>query len=130
VPADATEASDMKQVDTLVCGDIWLHTHATGSFGGMPFEGHGLMGYDAQKKQYVSFWIDGMAPVLSTSSGSCDGAGKVFTMKGNSIGMDGKPTTTSEITTWKGKDTRTMVMESKGQDGSDAGKMTIEYTRK
>jgi hypothetical protein len=128
-PGAPAEASDMKQVDTLVCNDLWLHTHATGSFGGMPFEGHGLMGYDTQKKQYVSFWIDGMAPVLMQSSGSCDTAGKVFTMRGNSIGMDGQPTTTNETTTWKGRDSRTLVMESKSKDGKDAGKMTIEYTR-
>jgi hypothetical protein len=129
VPGMPAEPTSMKQVDTLVCGDLWLHTHATGSFGGMPFEGHGLWGYDASKKQYVSFWIDGMAPVLAQAIGTCDKDGKIFTMRGASIGPDGQPVTTNETTTWKGPDSRTFVIDSKGKDGKDAGKMTIEYTR-
>lgn len=118
----------MQQVDTLVCGDLWVHTVATGDFMGAPFEGHGLMGYDAANGEYVGFWVDTMTTNLMESRGDVSEDGTVFTMKGAGQSPMG-PTTTTDVTRFHGKDKRTMTMSSKTEDGADAGTMTLEYTR-
>jgi Protein of unknown function (DUF1579) len=130
MPGVPKNESAMQQVDTLICNGLWLHTNATGSFDGTPFEGHGLVGYDTNKKQFVSYWVDGMSTGFTKSAGSYDTDSKTFTLRGEGPGMDGKPMTTEETTSYEGADSRTMVMKSKTADGQDAGTLTIHYTKK
>ncbi len=43
-----------------VCGGMWMVSDFQGEFGGMAFQGHGIDGYDQQKKKYVGIWCDSM----------------------------------------------------------------------
>jgi len=45
----------------LECGGLWLVSDFRGEFGGQKFQGRGLDTYDAQKKKYVSVWVDSMS---------------------------------------------------------------------
>ncbi|MEQ1633332.1 MAG: DUF1579 family protein [Planctomycetota bacterium] len=121
--------NEMKSSDTLNCNDLWLVTHATGSFSGMAFEGYGLTGYDPAKKQYVSYWVDAFGPFLMESTGTCSADGKTFTMRGDGIDMTGKPVTTVDTCKMDGKDHYVRTMVSTAKDGKDAGTMTLDCTR-
>ena len=128
MPGAPVEESTMTQTDTLICDGLWLQTDATGTFGGRPFEGYGILGYDKNKKMLVAFWADGMSTSLAKSTGSCDKDGKTFTMTGECT-MDGKTIKTSDVTKLDG-DKRTCQMTMKTADGKDAGSCTLESTRK
>ena len=69
---------------TSILGGRYISSVFKGSFMGMPFEGHGLDGYDNFAKTYKSVWIDNMStwPMISTGSASADG--KTLTMTGES----------------------------------------------
>ena len=127
MPGAPVEESAMTLTETLICNDLWVRSDATGTFGGQPFEGHGIFGYDTNKKQFVSFWVDGGSTGISKANGTCDADGKVFTLTGECT-MAGAPIKTSEVSKFDG-DKRTCEMKMKTADGKDAGSCTFELTR-
>jgi hypothetical protein len=111
-------------------GGFWLVDHFTGDFGGVKFEGHGYTGYDPSKGKYVGTWFDSMSPSMMVLEGSYDAAGKVLTMTGMGVGMDGKPAMHRMVTTHTGADTMEFEMFVTGADGKEAPMMKISYTRR
>jgi hypothetical protein len=45
------------------------------------FAGLGLIGYDNLRKKYTRMWVDTMTTAITTSLGSCDSEGKIFTFE-------------------------------------------------
>jgi hypothetical protein len=66
----------------MVLGGRYLQSSQTGEMMGMPYEGHGQLGYDNFKKLYMMTWIDNMGTTISTASGTADSAGKVISFMG------------------------------------------------
>jgi hypothetical protein len=64
-------------VNRLVCNGLWLvsefHNETT------DFDGHGLFGYDPQKKKYVGTWVDPMRTFLAPMEGTWDEATRTMT---------------------------------------------------
>jgi len=86
-------------------GGRFVETVYKGEFQGMPFEGHGLDGYDNQAQKYTGTWVDNMGTLLIVSSGSCDKGGKVRTMKSEFLDpMTGKDTKFKTVGTTLDKD--------------------------
>ena len=108
---------------------FWLQLHFKGEFGGAPFEGRGLTGYDRNKKKYVSTWVDSMSPSMLRMEGNFDKEGKTYTETGTGLGMDGKPMKMKSVMKFKGKDTIDFTMYNV-VDGKDEQMMQIIYHRK
>ena len=53
-PDSEPSVSKGVEVDKLMPGGLWLMNDFEGEFGGMAFHGHGVNGYDTQKKKYVA----------------------------------------------------------------------------
>jgi len=68
------------QESVTAVGDYWTTSKFTGNFGGMPFHGTGVTGYDATKKQFVGTWVDNMTSHLSIMNGSYDAKTSKLTM--------------------------------------------------
>ena len=115
--------------NTWILGGRFLQTAYKGEFGGMPFEGFGLLGYDNQKKEFVSVWVDDMGTGISFSNGSADAAGKVLTL--HSTTMDpatGKPVKYKMVTKVSDENQHAMSMITM-KDGKEHTDMEITYTR-
>jgi len=114
-----------------ILGGRYMQEESSGEMMGRPFNGIGITGYDNFKKKYVSFWIDDMGTGMSTSEGTADAAGKVFTFVGKmDDAMTGeKDKTVKFILTIVGANKRLFEMHepAKGKD-SKIGEMA--YTRK
>jgi hypothetical protein len=98
---------------------------------GMPFEGHGMTGFDNIKKKYIGTWLDNMGTGIMTMEGTYDAASKTMTMTGECPDpVAGKHTPMKMIT--KDVDANSFVMEMQGTDAK-SGKlfkcMEITYTR-
>jgi Protein of unknown function (DUF1579) len=129
---DATmDMGGMKSKGTMTykmeVGGTWLVGDFEGDFGGVKFNGKGLDSYDANKKKYVSVWVDSMSTAPMTMEGAYDAAKKTMTMSGEGMGQDGKPTKMKSVTEFKDDDTVTMNMYS--GDAKDA-MFVITYKRK
>jgi hypothetical protein len=111
-------------------GGMWLVGDFQGEFGGMKFQGKGMDTYDANKKKYVSVWIDSMSSSPLILEGNPDKDGKVMTMTGEGPGENGKPTKLKTTSQWTDKDTVVWTMATLDKDGKDQPMMTITYKRK
>jgi hypothetical protein len=111
------------------CGGLWLVSDFKGEFGGQPFQGRGLDGYDPVKKKYVSVWVDSVTTYPMIFEGDFD-ANKPRVMLAKARGMDGQPAIWRSVTTVKDDDHHKFEMFIKGSDGQESNMMTIEYTRR
>ena len=112
-----------------ICDGMWMASDFEGELAGTKFTGHGLDGYDLQKKKYIGVWVDSMASTPMTFEGNYDDKG-VLTMTGTSIGPDGTPQKFKNTTTWKDKDHFTFKMYMVPAEGEEQLAFTIEYSRK
>jgi hypothetical protein len=77
MPGTPPQESRGVSVNRLVCGGLWLVMDFRNETTG--FEGHGIFGYDPQKKKYVGTWIDPMRTFLAPMDGTWDAASKTMT---------------------------------------------------
>jgi uncharacterized protein DUF1579 len=69
-------------VNTMILGGRYQQSKMTGDYGGMPFEGFSLLGYDNTKKVFTSTWIDNFGTGTMTLEGTWDGASRTIIFKG------------------------------------------------
>lgn len=70
------------QETNRLLGGLWLVSDFRGEFGGQAFRGHGINGYDTQKKKYVGTWIDSMTSQMMIMEGTYDASKKTLTTAG------------------------------------------------
>ena len=126
---DGTEEKGVQKAEST-CNGLWIVSQFRIEFGGQKFEGRGIDGYDAEKKKYVSVWVDSISASAMTLEGDYDTASKTLTMKGEGKGPDGKPATYKSVSILKDKNAHTFHMYLVGSDGKDNLMMTVEYRRK
>ncbi len=112
----------------LALGDMWLVSDYQGSMMGGAFLGHEILGWDSQKKKYVSCWVDSMSTALAFSEGSWDEASKTMTMTGDSVDPTGQTMKTVSVTKMIDPDHTVWQMHMGSADTPPM--MTIKYTRK
>jgi len=107
VPGQIIEMNGVEVVK-MQPGGFWLISDFTGKFMGEPFHGHGVLGYEAHKKEYVGTWADSIASVLVISKGTCSKDGRVTTMIGKSFNpMEKREVTYKQVTEIKDANTKT-----------------------
>ena len=130
-PAAPPMESEMDTEYTMIMGGRFLTDSTKSDMGGMPFEGHGLNGFDNLSKKYVATWIDNMGTGIMSMEGTYDPASKTMTMTGNMPDPTvGKATPMKMIT--KDTDANSFTMEmhcTSPKDGKLFKCMEIAYTR-
>jgi hypothetical protein len=114
----------------MIMGGRYLDETYTGTFMGMPFEGHGTMAYDNVQKKFLSTWIDNMGTGIMFGSGTGDATGTTWTMTADMADpQTGKMTPTRSVTKLVDADHMTMEMFAPGPDGKEAKMMSIAAVR-
>ncbi|MCB9358189.1 MAG: DUF1579 domain-containing protein [Calditrichaeota bacterium] len=119
-------------VSTMVNGGRVLSETFNGSVMGMPFEGHGMAGFDNFNKVWWSSWTDNMGTAMMYMEGTSDDGGKTITfnttMDEPVMGVKDKPVRFKS--SWKSDDVH--VFESWDEVGTEHEfkAMEITYTRK
>ncbi len=114
----------------MECGGMWLMSDFRCDFGGMPFQGRGMDGYDLSKKKHVSVWVDSMISAPMLFEGSYDAKREKLTMFADAPGPDGNPAKWRSVTMMKDKDHQTFEMYVAPIGGKEQQMMTVEYVRK
>jgi hypothetical protein len=128
-PGGDPQVSEGTCESSWILGNRYLQSSYKGDMGGTPFEGWGLMGYDNQKKEFVSMWADNMGTGIAMSDGKADPSGKVFTMMTMMTDREtGKPVPYKMVTKVMDENQYTMsMMNMKG--GKEHMEMEITYDR-
>ena len=113
-----------------ICDGMWLASDFEGDLGGIKFQGHGVYGYNLQKKKYVGMWFDSMNSAPLHMEGDYDPKTKLVVMSGQSVGPDGQPQKFKATTEHNDKDHFTFKMYMVQQDGNEQLTFTIAYTRR
>jgi hypothetical protein len=127
---DGAEMSKGEAVYKKGPGGLWLVSDFKGAIGPVAFEGHGVDGYDQDKRKYVSVWVDSMTSAPTIFEGDYDADTKTMTMFGAGKGPDGKPVKFKNVTKIKDADHQTFTMFMVGPGDTDIPMMTIDYKRR
>ncbi len=118
-----------KGVETnRMLGEFHVLSTFTGDMGG-PFEGHGIVSWDPNKKKFISIWVDTMEPTPSVMEGTHDPKAHTLTFTGETV-MGGQKSKMREVITSKDADHALFEMYATGPDGKEAKMMQIDYTRR
>lgn len=119
--SSATESTEM-------VGEFWIVSRFENEFMGMPFVGRATMGFEQHSGEFVSTWVDSMAPVLFVLRGKQKGdtielRGKAWSCMTNSV-LEHR-TTEKRIS----KDERLFEMFCTMPDGKEIKMMSNHYRR-
>jgi len=126
----AGQKSKAKATYKSICGGMWVESDFEGDIFGTKFTGHGLDGYDQNKKKYVSVWVDSMSSAPLHMEGNYEADGKTLVMTGESVGPDGQPQKFKNVTETKDDDHFTFKMFMVQPGGEEELAFSIEYTRR
>ncbi len=108
-------------------GGLWLAGSMKSEMFGQKFSGKSLDSYDAEKKKFVSVWVDSMSTAPVVMEGTYDKEKKTMSMAGEGPGMGGKTTKYKSITKMLDADTQEFTMYA-GDEKEPS--FTILYKRK
>jgi hypothetical protein len=129
VPGAEPQVSEGTAERNWMMDGRYLVGNYKGVVAGMPFEGMEVLGYDNQKKEYVSSWVDNLGTGIMLSQGSAmDPATKSFTLTGTSTDPTGKEHPMREVTSNVDGNTYTMTMYA-SETGQEQKMMEITCTR-
>jgi uncharacterized protein DUF1579 len=113
-----------------IMGGRFVEHRVEGTSMGQPFEGMGIIGYDNEKKQYESVWIDNMGTGIMRGNGNYDPNTKTFTEQGTFSRPAEGQKSYRDVTKIRDKNHFTYEWYMAGPDGKEFRAMEIAYTRK
>ncbi len=129
-------APPSKSTGSEICetfGDFFLTSHFESTFAGMPFKGIAQTTYEPETKQYVSTWIDTMAPMVLVSRGTYDAETHTLTLlsEEHTCCMTGKRKRVKMSTTYTDNDHKHFEIHETLAGKDEWNKvMEIDYTRR
>jgi hypothetical protein len=130
-PAAPPTKSKGIATNKMILGGRYQQSEHKSCFGGQPFEGTSIVGYDNAKKVFVSSWVDNMGTGVMHMEGPWDAATKTIRLKGQCTNpMSGKNMTIREEFTYIDDNTQKMTMYSPDMKGKEFKSMEILLKRK
>ena len=120
-----------KTVNKMILGGRYQESVNTSTMMGMPFEGHGTLGYNNATKMFEDAWVDNMGTGVMNMKGPWDAATKTITLTGK--GVDPGSMTEKEMRetlTVIDDKTQLMQMFGPGPDGKEMKMMEIKFSKK
>jgi Protein of unknown function (DUF1579) len=115
---------------SMALGGRVLVEEVKSSMMGMPYTGHGMVGFDNVSGKYWSTWNDSMSTGIMVSEGTCDSQGKTCTFTGSWNDAIKKTPVKARMTTrWTSPTTEVFEMYAPGKDGKEMKMMEITYTK-
>lgn len=131
----APDAPPQKSAGTMsgrmIMDGRYLVEDWNGVVNGMPFQGHGMTGYDNAKGQYFDTWVDNFGTGVMTSWGTLDEATHTTTMNGSAMDpIAGKEQPVRSVTKEVDDDNFVLEMYGAGPDGKEMKMMELHAKRK
>jgi hypothetical protein len=123
--------SKSTSTNRMIMGGRYQMSEHSGCFGGMPFEGMSLVGYDNARKVFLSTWIDNMGTSFMNMEGKYDSATKTIRFYGECTNpMDGSIMRVREEFVIIDDSTQKMTMWGPDMTGKEYKNMEIVFRRK
>ncbi len=131
-PSQPAQESQSTASITVLMDGRYIQEMISGEWGGMPYRGMGLYGFDNVSGKYVASLIDNMGTGFMTCVGTADASGKVIRWDATmNDPVTGKVVTSRMVTTVIDDDHHTVEMFGVPPGAKKEMKiMTIDYVRK
>jgi hypothetical protein len=117
-------------VCTMVLGGRFLQEEVKADFGGMPYEGKGITGYDNVAKVFQATWVDTLGTGLGVATGSLDPTGKILTSTMTFTDpRTGKEGSMRTVLTLVDEKTHRFEVFERGPDGKEVRTMEMTYRK-
>lgn len=116
-------------VNKSILGGRYILQHYSGDFGGMPFEGVGMMGFDNGKNEFVHVWFDNFSTAPMVSRGKAGKNPNQTTTFSEMPGPTGEMMRMEWVSTIASKDEHELEMWASTPAGR-VKQMHIKYKRK
>lgn len=127
VPAETSEG--ISENDTIY-GGRFLEQSFQGDWGGMPFEGKGLLGYDNIQKKFQTIWYDNIGTGIMTGDGIYDATAKTIIEEGQlSCPMTNDLRWYRAVTTLLDADHYKYETFMRDENGNEFQSVVIQYSR-
>ena len=128
-PGEEPQGFAAEEINSSI-GEYWVVSNFKGDFGGFDFKGHGVFGYDAQKKKFVGSWVDSSNPNAMHMIGTYDKESDTLTYETKGVGPTGEPVVGKATTVYKKDGTRVYTMYQKMGESDEMTKvMEITYSK-
>ena len=118
-----------KESCKLIMGGLFLVTSVDSEMFGGKFYGHGVLGYDLQKKKYSGSWVDSLNSAIYLTEGALDG--NLFTQRMEGTEPEtGAPLKLRLVHEFKDADNRVMRCFVNMPDGKEVETGSITYRRR
>ncbi len=118
------------EVNRTISGGLWLVSDLKGTMLDKRYEGHGIYGFDPQKKKYTGVWVDSLQNYLAMWEGTYDPASKTLTQWAETPDYLGRKIRWRSVMEYKGKDLRIWKSFSNAGGGSEFVSTVITYKRR
>ena len=126
-PGAPAQLSRGVAVSKLIAGGRWLITDFKNETSG--FEGHGVYGWDAGRKQYTGVWVDPARSSLVVANGTWDAAKRTLTFSAEAK-FGERTIQWREVTESRDADTQVFRSLFPVPGGADFEMMTVTYRRR
>ena len=127
-PGAEAHVSHGTMTSRLIAGGKWLVSDFRND--STDFEGHGVYGYDPQKRKYVGSWVDTAGPSLHSMEGDWDPERRVMTMMVETTTPDGRPFRMRQVTECPSPTRQTFRSFVPMPGAGEHEIMTVTYTRR
>lgn len=128
-PGKEPAPSKGKESCKLIAGGLFLVTSVDSAMFGGKFAGHGVLGYDLQKKKYTGSWVDSLNSGMYLVEGTLEGNVLTERMEGTEPGT-GAPLKLRLVHELKNADQRVMRVYVTMPDGQEVETGSISYQRR
>lgn len=80
-------------------GELWILSDFEGEFGGVPFMGRGITGYDPMKGKFVGTWVDSLSSSMMLMEGDYDEGTRTLTMVSEGVDPSSKQKVKTKVST-------------------------------
>ena len=123
---EATGTSTIKSV----LGGRFVEEAITSTMMGMPWEGHGVFGYDNATQKHNGIWYDSFGTMIMMFEGTCENSCKTVSMTSTYFDPMAKMEKKMKVvTTHKDDDHAMVTFFDVGKDGKDVRMGEVQYTR-
>lgn len=114
----------------MILDGNYLEESLKGKFSGKDFAGVGIIGYDAPKKKYVSFWFDNLSDSTTMMQGTYDAEKQTFTTFGEDTDAEGRKMKARDVLRIVSPNEQIFEKYWQRNGGAETKIIEITYTRK
>jgi len=130
-PLSPSDTSYGTSRSTWILGSRYVQEQFEGAVSGSPYEGLGLMGYDAGARQFSTVWLDSLSTTLAVSKGRFDAAHNTFDLTGEVYDpLLGREKTTTTRIHVESRDAYHVSMIETLPNGQEYAALRVSYRRK